>query len=338
MKRDDFEEGLRELDQAFELPPAVDARLRARLDGGPRRALWPWALAVSALAAASLLWVFVPRDPSTLGGLTVLTQQRLEAVVAADGVVKIVRGTATLSDASQEAVMQAETGAELTRLTSGAAVRRGVVRFEVAHRTERVAPYSVQVSGGVIEVVGTAFTVAQREGAGEVRLHHGVIRFRAADGRVVTLAPGDSVSWPLPAVAVVPPEPARAVLPTAPSVQRVPAPRVVPPVVSVPEPAPVIEPRPAFSSDAVLAQVASLRSRGSFEEAVNVLTRALVEAPPDATRERLGFELGSILTHQLHDVPRACAQWARYRAEHPAGRYAREVSAAIDELGCELKK
>ena len=197
MNRDDFEEGLRELDQELEtegVPPAVDARLRARLDGGPRRAIWPWALALTTVAAASLLWVLTPRAPSTLGGLTVLSQQQLEAVVSGEGVVRIARGTATLGDASQETTMQLETGAELTRLESGAAVRRGVVRFEVVHRAERVAPYSVQVSGGMIEVVGTAFTVTQREDAGEVSLHHGVIRFRAADGRVVTLAPG-STPW-----------------------------------------------------------------------------------------------------------------------------------------------
>jgi transmembrane sensor len=96
-----------------------------------------------------------------------------------------------------------------------------------------------------------------------------------------------------------------------------------------------VEPAPVFSSDQVLAQVASLRSRGSFEEAVVVLTRALEESPAGVTQERLGFELGSILSHQLHDGPRACAFWTSYQQQHVGGRYAREVSAARQELGCE---
>ena len=49
----------------------------------------------------------------------------------------------------------------------------------------------------------------------------------------------------------------------------------------------------------------------------------------------LGFELGSLLTHQLHDVPRACAFWSAFRREHPHGRYDEELSSTVATLGCE---
>jgi transmembrane sensor len=84
----------------------------------------------------------------------------------------------------------------------------------------------------------------------------------------------------------------------------------------------------------VLARVAGLRSRRAYEEAVQVLGAALREAPNDSTRERLGFELGSLLTHQLHDTARACAFWSAFRLEHVNGRYDAEVRATVESLGC----
>ena len=339
MNRDDFEEGLKELDQEFEvagLPPDVDARLKARLSRSPRRPAWPWLLAAAATAGVVLAVVLPARAPQTLGGFTVLTRGAdLEAQVADDGLVRVTRGVVSLRDGTSQAVMELEAGAEVARLGAGARVRSGTVRFEVVH-VARPAPYSVQVSGGTIEVLGTAFTVTQGEGQGSVSLQRGSIRFRATDGREVLLAPGDSVRWPLPPP---PAEPAGA--PEAAPLPKKPAPRVLParpaPQPATAEVVPEAPPPAAFSAEAVLAQVAALRSRGAFEEAVGVLTRAQREAPPGATRERLGFELGSILSHQLRDVPRACAHWAAYQQENAAGRYAREVTAVSRQLGCSGK-
>ena len=57
--------------------------------------------------------------------------------------------------------------------------------------------------------------------------------------------------------------------------------------------------------------------------------------PSTATRERLSFELGSLLTYQLHDVKRACAHWDAHRRAYGNGRYDAEVRAAAERLACE---
>lgn len=164
----------------------------------------------------------------------------------------------------------------------------------MTHLHSRRTPYSVNVCAGAIEVLGTSFTVVQRDAEGEVTLHQGAIRFRAADGREVAVAPGQTLIWPLPSS---------------------------PPAVS--------------GADQVLATVALLRSRGRFGEAAGVLEDALLRPLPSATRERLSFELGSILTYQLRDRERACRHWARHRREAPGGRYERELDQALSGLGCE---
>jgi transmembrane sensor len=52
-------------------------------------------------------------------------------------------------------------------------------------------------------------------------------------------------------------------------------------------------------------------------------------------RERLSFELGSLLTHQLHDARRACAHWAWHERSFRGGIYRDEVARSRDALKCE---
>lgn len=329
MKPDEFGDELRALDQEFEargMPADVDARLRARLERPSRRSPW-LPLALATVAAAVLAFVLL-REPATVGGLVVEQSSGFSARFE-DRIISVKQGTATLRDVELAAALTVEPGVQVERSISGAKVHHGVVRFEVARLSSRAAGYSVSVSHGVIEVMGTSFVIQQDADSGSVRLLEGSIRFIAPDGRIVTLAPGDTLQWPLPPVALEAPTPSE------PAVEkpRV-APRPPPPHVEAKPVEPVTQPAP-FSSDAVLARVAGLRSRRAYEEAVQVLNTALQEAPTAATRERLGFELGSLLTHQLHDVPRACAFWSTFRREHPHGRYEEELTSTVANLGCE---
>lgn len=328
MKPDDFGEELRALDREFEargMPADVDARLRARLERPSRRL--PWVPIGLVTAAAAVMAFVLLSTPAKVGGLVVEQPSGFSARFE-DRVISVKEGTATLKDVELAAALKVEPGVEVERYVSGAKVHRGRVQFEVARLSSRTAGYSVSVSHGVIEVMGTSFVIQQGAESGSVQLLEGSIRFLAPDGRVVLLAPGETLQWPLAPIAVQEPEP------VAPPVEK---PRVIPrappPVVKPVEP--VAEPAPPFSSDAVLARVAGLRSRRAYEEAVQVLNAALTEAPNAATRERLGFELGSLLTHQLHDVPRACAFWSAFRREHPHSRYDEELSSTVATLGCE---
>ncbi len=334
MKPDEFDDELRALDREFEargMPADVDARLRARLERPSRRLQWrPLVLGVAMATVAAVLWVFVDR-PANVAGL-VVEQPRDFSAVGDDAAITVKTGTATLRDPTLQATLQVEPGVQLSRLPQGAALRHGRVRFEVARLDSRVASYSVTVSHGVIEVIGTSFIVQQGDDSGSVELLEGTIRFVATDGRTITLAAGETLRWPLPAVGFAPPPPE----PTLPAFEpaRV-QPRAPAKSIDVTPAVPTTEPVTPFSSEAVLARVAALRSRRSYEEAVTVLSAALSEAPNASTRERLGFELGSLLTHQLRDVPRACAFWRAFRVEHPQSRYEEELASTVAALGCQ---
>lgn len=326
MKPSDFEKELLELDRDLgrvDLPAGVDARVRARLERGPRSPLRALLLVAAAGTALIILGVsFAPRAPQTLGGFATRDgSETLEAHVLEDTRVQIARGSVTLVDEAEGATLGLATGAEVRRRPQGAEVLAGTVQFEVAHRN--AGPYSVSVSGGVIEVVGTRFVVKEQGSSGEVRLEQGVIRFHAKEGTVVTLAPGEHVSWPVAVVVPPPPEP-QIPAPTRPAVV---APRPL-----APAPAPQVT-----SVEEILSNVASLRSRGRFEEAATVLTSALKEPLNASTRERLSFELGAILSHQLNDPLRACAHWARHLDEFPQGRYLQAVTTERGELKCAEK-
>lgn len=334
MKPHEFDDELRALDREFEaggMPADVDARLRARLERPTRQLQWrPLVLGVALATAAAVLLVLVGR-PANVGGLVVEQPSGFSAEADASATITVTAGTATLRDLALQATLQVEPGVQLSREGRGAAVRRGRVRFEVARLDSRVASYSVTVSHGVIEVIGTSFIVQQGDASGSVELLEGTIRFVATDGRTVTLAAGETLRWPLPVVEVAPqPEP------TTPSPDPTPVvPRPAPKPLQLTPAAPTAEPAKPFSSEAVLARVATLRSRRAYEEAVMVLNAALTEAPNASTRERLGFELGSLLTHQLRDVPRACAFWRAFRLEHPQSRYAEELASTVAGLGCQ---
>lgn len=140
----------------------------------PRR---PFALAVSALAAICLLWVFVPAmlidlrsDYRTAAGQT-------ELVRMADGSTVELSGSSAIST-------QIASGERRVKLLAGAAF------FDVAHDEGR--PFLVDADGIEVTVLGTAFDVQVSSASTTVALLRGSIRaeMTRSDDAPVVLHPG----------------------------------------------------------------------------------------------------------------------------------------------------
>jgi transmembrane sensor len=330
MRREEFESGLRELDDAYAQKP-----LPAGLEGpfehaGVRRAIGPgptWVAIVGLAALAALVLVWRLNARPSVGGFTVEASRGALTAEVVDGAVRA-RGSGQLVDEPEQVRIEVDREAQVSRIESGSRIVSGAATYEVAHRKPGQAPYRVRTSHGVIEVMGTRFSVVQRAESGQVTLQRGAIQFRGLDGRVWPVAVGETFQWPPPQPAVVPEQP-RVQTPEVPA----PVPEKAKKADHRPAP-PEPQPEPVAPEPPILDEVAALRSRGEYQRAAQLLSRELSRALPDSTDERLSFELGTILTHQLHDVPRACAHWARHAARHPGGRYAADVAAAMTGLGC----
>ena len=305
---------------------SVWARLEQTAGGGRnaergrRRALM--IVGVTAIAALGVV-VAVLRPVGRLGDLDVARRSSDLAAHVDAGLVAIERGAATLVDPRSGLSIETVGPVSLRREAHGVRLVRGRIDVTAAHRPPSAAPATILVSHGAIEVMGTAFTVVQDRAGGRVALRDGNIRFRTGDGTVVTLRPGETLDWPLPPAAPPPsslpppPTPPRAMTPAA---ARGPTAAAA---------------RPA-ADEALLDHVEELRSRGQFEQAARALRRAL-SAPSSPMREQLSFELGSLLTHQIRDGRRACAQWAWHYRHFPDGRYRDEVARARGSLACRVR-
>jgi transmembrane sensor len=332
-------------------------RVRASIEqhqAEPRRARLPGlALALAAAAVVAVLTIFALRAPSQLGEFQVaLGSDDLEAHVRG-GVVEIERGATTLVDPTTGATLETVGPVALRREPSGVRVVRGRTNISVPRRAAGAVPVNILVSHGVIEVMGTAFSVVQGPSEGSVLLREGRIQFRG-EGRALTLRPGERLSWPL-----------RASLPPASSASSLPEPSLSPAPGVKPSPSAEFSPRPfaeplpsgrtptialpstsppsspsvpngaasASPAEALLDRVEALRGRHQFEAAARELERG-IPAQPRAVRERLSFELGSLFTHQIHDKRRACAHWAAHERNFRGGRYREEVARSQRALGC----
>lgn len=352
MKRD-FVQALQEAERAregAELRPGAAYRISeaARAgspDGEGRRRLWVVATALALpLVAFIAFFISQPGDaPPRMRTARMMAdeapRQELLTVTSPDGRIALADG-AWKFDEGQRLHVGSERGAVLRREEAGLRVVEGVARFDVQTRAAGEAEVVVLVSHGRIEVLGTQFTVVQREDGGEVTLHEGRIRFRAEDGREAVLMPGESLRWPLPQLAeVVPEAPAAAPVPVAPEQQpeQQPEPRAVPQrraPVRAPEQR-AGTPQPGVDVEALISELEVLRRQGKFEDAASRLQATLRRDLPSGTAERLSYELGSILTWQLRDAARGCEVWADHRQKHgSAGRYGAEVTRAERALGC----
>lgn len=219
-------------------------------------------------------------------------------------------------------------GASFRPVPGGVELSQGEADFDVDKRRPAAGSTFVRLPQGAIEIMGTRFSVAQRPDGGTVRLDEGAIRFHAPDGRIVALVPGESLVWPLPAASPEPVAP-----PAAP-------PRVLPLRATRPPPAlhreSPVEPGGGDAAAAIVARIAALRAEGHYAELARELRMALASERRPLTRERLSFELGSVLSYHLPDRTQACAHWAEHRRAFPANRYAQEVSDVEKALRCNL--
>ncbi|MEW5743026.1 MAG: FecR domain-containing protein [Myxococcota bacterium] len=340
----DFRQALRDADAAWagEVPGPLTTRLDARLRDSlkPRRRL-RWSdvgLVAGGAVVGALLVVTLYRpvpgavvdEPVRPGGFEVSATAKAPAVTVTRDEVRVDEEL-ELYDAPRQLRVTASAGTTLKREAKGVRLVKGQGVFQVAKQPGRPEPVRVLVSGGAIEVRGTRFTVTQEpDGPGHVTLEEGAIDFRFPSGRVKAVLPGETVHWP---------EEPEELAPL--------------PVLPLPPPSPPVGPKPVSSrsaaaanwtefdrrlrSEVVLKRVMALRQQARWPECVEELERAL-ELPDGAygpgTRERLSWELGSVLTWPLHDAPAACWHWTIHLKTYPRGRYSLEAARAREALEC----
>lgn len=225
---------------------------------------------------------------------------------------------------------------QLTPLEQGLRVERGEVFVDVDPRRPRSFPVRLWVSGGVIEVVGTRFTIREFSTHGEVTLHKGSIRFSPDDGgEPVMIEPGQTWRWgaapddvdvqPLPDIDDSQPD----VSPDDTSAVRT--------SVSKPErrrprtPEQVEEEARLTARD--MRTVRRHRRLGERGDAIKLLDALSTRTSSSTTREVISYEKGDILS-EMDDVKRQCAHWRRHLKRFPKGRYVTQVQSRHDALTC----
>ncbi|QSQ15696.1 FecR domain-containing protein [Myxococcus landrumensis] len=319
------------------MPAGVKTRLGARLREAreSKPAAWHRRLVFRGLAGAAValaLGVFFLRAPSprTLGGLEVARASADLSVREEAAGVEIQGGEAALRDVARGITLENQGPLVVRGEPSGVRLVRGRAEFSVNRRQPGAPAAVVLVSGGAIEVMGTRFTVEERGTGGAVTLHEGAIAFRRLDGEVVQVRVGQTLVWPVeapsePAVpAPAPPEPERPQSLATPE-RKAGSSRAPPTPVRAP------------SVEDVLQELEVLRGRREFEQAARYLEESMRKQPV-ATRERLSFELGSLLTYQLKDSRRACAHWDLHEKQFRRGLYGESVQRARGTLSCERRE
>jgi len=329
---------------------SIWARVEQSVGRGQRgqRGVRVYLLAGAAAAIAAGLAAVALRQPAQLGEFQLARESQDLSAQVRSGLVEIERGSATLIDARSGVTLESVGPLALRREQSGVRVVRGRTNISVQPRAPGAAPAIILVSHGAIEVMGTAFTVAQGPAGGSVKLREGSIRFRSTGHVSVNLRPGEELAWPLPVSRSAPAPSATAASSataapsaTAPPLASAPWPASAPdltlprPSGAAPSAPPLAPPSaaPALSADELLDRVEALRSRHQFEAAARELWRG-IPSQPKPMRERLSFELGSLLTHQIRDARRACAHWAWHERSFRGGIYRDEVARSRDALKC----
>ncbi len=318
---------LREADAELAEQPLsgeADARLRRLVRGEePRRSVAP-TLVLAPLAAAAvalLVWALLPGEETTpktapardrLGGFTVVAG----AARARQKRVSCASDACTLAARDQGTRLELTRGAVVRRRGKHLQVVRGQATLNVTPRPRGRQALRVLVSHGHIEVLGTVFTVRQREAGGQVTLRRGAIRFVGTGGQTRDVSPGQTLTWPLQ------PEPV-AVKEPKPAARKRPTPRKrAPKKLTIEE------------TESLTTKVARLRSQRRFAEAARQLRAALPRIPSRATRVTLSYELGELLTHDLADRAAACRHWRSHLRRYGPGRYGGEIRQARKKAGC----
>ena len=322
------------------LSPEAEARLRGLIDNPkPGRRRLPLVLApVAAAALALLIWIVMPgsgerakQKPTLVGGFELAHGKVRES---APGQVSCGSPRCQLRAAGMGVRLELTRGAVAAHGEQELRLLRGKTTFSVQPVKEGGAPVRVRVSHGVIEVLGTRFTIWQDRGRGRVLLQEGAIQFRAQGGRVIKLSPGQELRWPLV------PGPASTSTSTSTSTSKSKSTSTARSTASSsrkPGRAPAKKakpPPPPFDTGALVERVERLRLQGRYGEAARALSLALPRISDRVMRERLSFELGAILSDQLQDRAAACRHWERHLRAHGRARYGAQIAAARARLGC----
>lgn len=321
---------LREADtelQAERLSPEADRRLRELVQGGTRRWALPPLLVLAPVAAAAvalLVWAIFPGQQLAPAP----KHDRLEGFSVVAGTVRTLQhrvrclSTACTLDATGlRTRLKLGQGAVVRREKRHVRVMNGQATLDVTPRRRPDGVLKVYVSHGQIQVLGTRFTVVQRAGGGQVKLHRGAIRFVDQQGRARDVVPGQTLTWPLKD----PP----AVVQTTPA--KVARPRPLKRARPAKKPAPALTPQEAESLG---NKVARLRSQGRYAQAARELRLALPRITDRGTRVRYSYELGGILTYQLPDPAAACRHWRRHLRRFGPGGDAEGIRLARQKAGC----
>lgn len=370
--RRSFLDELRELDgatQAEQLRPGAVHRIARRLDAELLQAELPsrrrtWIPMVSFAAGAALvLAVFaLDTDPQVATRVdTTPTPIHAAWQVGGDnchvtrGEVELVLdGSCRVEPPRAGVVLESRATTRLRPIEGGVVLQGGTALIESMGAPDGT-PFRVEVPGGVLELGATRLSVAVVEEAGHVDLLEGTMRFVGSDGLVHAVKPGERFRFgsagPLAARVEPSDEPSdRGLAATAPEATAPEATAPEQPALAAGERLAALD-RPetaggrrgkarreaAPSSEElsrIVAQVADLRATRQYQAAVALLRDALRQRWDRRTREVLSYELGTILSTQLHDEPAACAHWATHRDQFPEGRYARAIERAQARLRC----
>ena len=210
-------------------------------------------------------------------------------------------------------------------------VDEGWIVFDV-EPVDGPQPVQVAVATGVIEVLGTRFSVYQDERRGHVELVEGRIRFvDDHGGAAIVLEPGQRHGWERHGTPQ--PDAARDSEATDEPVEAQPQRRGPDGTQPTDPPEPPIS---RADDDAVasrpgsLDDIGRLRAKGQYAAALALIERLTDDAEDRRTREVLHYEAGTILDDALHD-PRACAHWAEHRRRFADGRYHDEVQRRLED-------
>jgi hypothetical protein len=207
------------------------------------------------------------------------------------------------------------TTTELSAIDGGLAVRFGELMFVVEPVADAEHPARIGVSGGTIEILGTRFIVAEDGQLGHVDLLSGSIQFRAHDGRLRAVDPGERFRWHATAEAA-------SVAPKTPT--------TTPAVAHEPD-----ETVAASAGDPLaegLAEVARLRRSGRLSAAIAKLDELATDLEDPRTLEVIGYERATLV--ERADPDAACATWAALRRRYPAGRYDDAIARRLAVLAC----
>ncbi|MBW2736858.1 MAG: FecR domain-containing protein, partial [Deltaproteobacteria bacterium] len=326
----DIVTALREADgelKGEKLSSQADARLQRLVAEGPyasRRSLQRSSLlglsALAAVGVAALLWLLLSgrevsppahhADPINIPGLSVVSGR---VYSPATDQVACAGARCVLNTPQLRVQLELRRGARVAKQGATVTLLTGDVRCSVKPRRKGEPLVAIHVSQGRIEVIGTLFDLHQQGDSGSVRLHEGVIRFVAADGRSVRLEKNAVLRWPLPA-------PVEAASVKASSVEAAPASK----------PAPLT----AREIQALARRVSRLRNQNKYPQALRSLRLALPRIAHRATRERFSYELGVILTDHFKSK-RACLHWRRHLRSFGRRRYGQEIDQAIARLRCQ---